>query len=465
MKKEELIQSVKIIALGLVISVCFSFVHAAWVVPSGAPSTSTNVSSSPVNAGLTAQTKTGDLSVANSTAPTFSNALDSSGNNSVNIFTTDGFTTQGSILATGNSSFLKNVAIGGSIDNAYALKVYGNTQQSTGKIFSSALAGDTTDRALCVDSSGKLIKCTVPTASCGTAATIGTLVKPTSNLCVNSTATAVTPIASCSNYAWQWDCLDENNNNVLSSCSTKLPSSGTMTFTVGSYVCPAPPVTAVNITASAGGGGGAGEAMLSGTAQDWICPSNYTNLSNDYYNVKYASDGSGIKDMGWSATSAGCPANGTDTKFNGTTIAHGGWHGIMGANDVDLRDANWGFPGIGGVGGSAVSGITGSTAGGNGGGSGIGWGGGGAAVPLAARPTDGTNYGGGGSGGSGHGGVYGGGGGAGSYLINKSFTISKSTMNILVGSGGKGGNGGGGGSSGGSNGNSGAGGWMKIVWP
>ena len=292
---------------------------------------------------------------------------------------------------------------------------------------------------------------------CGTAATQGTLTKPTTNLCpTGETPTAVTAASSCP-YVWNWKCSLNGTTTQTSSntiqCNTILPSTGSMTFTAGSYSCPTPQTLTAQISALGGGGGGAGEAMEYGTGQSFVCPTN--SVGPDL-------------DMGYNIVSR-CPSNGGDTKFNGTVVAKGGWHGIMGANKADNY---WEFTGKGGLAGKIINGITGSTSGGSGSDGGIGYGGGGGTVSPSVFHPGGINYGGGGSGG-GYGSshsqaVIGGGGGAGGYVLNYpvSFGATRTTslMSIIVGAGGPGGIGGGGGSSGGYSGNNGASGLLKISW-
>jgi hypothetical protein len=176
MNKNKILQSIKVIVLGLVVGFGINFAFAqiapTWTPPTGTPSVSNNVWS-PVNVGPSDQVKNGGLSV-------------------------------GSFLANLNSLFYGDVTID-SLKDPLA----------------------TADRQVCVDSTGKIKVCdTTPpvvTPSCGTASGGLFTTVPTTNLCgTGSTLNGSVSSASLSTPTWTWNCKVGTTYSPTCSANTKI---------------------------------------------------------------------------------------------------------------------------------------------------------------------------------------------------------------------------------------------------
>ena len=89
MQKKELIQSIKIIVLGLVLSLGVGFVSAQYTGPTGAPGNTTNTAT-PIYVSSAAQTKTGSLIAPFNTSTSSGNVFSSSGVATDSLFTQGG---------------------------------------------------------------------------------------------------------------------------------------------------------------------------------------------------------------------------------------------------------------------------------------------------------------------------------------------------------------------------------------
>ncbi len=199
MNKKEVMQSVKVIVLGILFGVGISYVSAT--LPS-------NVDG-PLNVGLSNQTKAGGLAVGITSWPTFTEQ------NGAIIPTT--FNVSGT--ATANTLIASNITAG----------VIG---------FPSFAAHRSAPVPLCVNSGGNIVLCNNSGPTCGPAATSGNSSTmptdtPPGNLCATGT---LEPGGVTGTGPWNWGCTDGQGGNV--SCSTGVvPVTTSFIFSLHSSLC------------------------------------------------------------------------------------------------------------------------------------------------------------------------------------------------------------------------------------
>lgn len=201
MKKNELIQSFKIIILGLVLSFGVSLVFAQWTPPTGGAQPGNNTPG-PLNVGSDSQQKAGDLKVG--LTPN---------NEPTNLLTASGFSTS-AILATSNSSFLEKLFVGGIPPNqSTATRLF-----VIGDITSTNLSANGANNTVCATNTGKLILCSA--AACGSANGELFTSVPTTNLC----SSGATPSAVNGNGPWNWTCTTGGSTSNCSADMKIIPS-------------------------------------------------------------------------------------------------------------------------------------------------------------------------------------------------------------------------------------------------
>lgn len=204
--KKELIQSIKIVTLSLIIGLGVSVVYALdWTAPTCAPVGCNTYA--PVNVGPDAQTKTGDLNVAD-----------------VSAFT-NGFVSDGQTVITGAAGITSGLHIGVNITSP-------NTDLYLYKFSASGPAHATTYPAqLCVESDGKVDLCPGP----GAATVDITVDTPTIS------TSEVTSISQSVNLTWTTtnmvggSCTGTQNNGSTGFTSTPSYAGGTDAATVEKF--------------------------------------------------------------------------------------------------------------------------------------------------------------------------------------------------------------------------------------
>jgi hypothetical protein len=258
MNNKNVLNSMRIIILGLVLSLGVSYVSAIGTFhPPVLPPANNTVG--PLNVGSSTQTKTGSLVLGGADVGTFTTSP-----------TAGNLRVSGGFLAKGPSEFDDKVYVGGTYQGSsgsqtgqapsflaklndflgistafaltvdpYTLTVYGKTNLTddtqilggatvkgdtaiggsatiggnntvAGNITSSVLAGSSGFTPVCVNSSGKLVLC--PQAGCGSAAGVPVPSAPTTHLCTTgNTASSVTGSGP-----WNWTCTSPTS--VVANC-------------------------------------------------------------------------------------------------------------------------------------------------------------------------------------------------------------------------------------------------------
>lgn len=238
MNKKDILQSIKIIALGVVLSLGISFAYAQinpqWDPPTAAPTPANNVYG-PVNVGSNLQQKTGNLYIG---------SIESMGTtpSPVNLLTSLGFSTN-ALVATGSSQFLGNMILGDSSHNPTLTLKQFNTNQ----------AGGTDSRSICVNGAGTIVLCTgAISEACGVANGGFFTSVPTTELCANgSTASAVNGQGGPQTPSWNWTC---SSAGVIANCTANMKID--TDFTIDPGVSPIESDEVKNLTSTTTGGYG-----------------------------------------------------------------------------------------------------------------------------------------------------------------------------------------------------------------
>ena len=199
--KNEFIDGVKIITLGLILGLGVGMVQATpWSYPAGTvPPTDTPP---PISVGLTNQVKAPDP-----VDPTLFGIHNRRGSLSV-----------GSLAVATGASFMKAVNIGLYTSGGDSLDVYGNKN-----IASALTVTSIKNSSVCTDTNGRLINCPLIPQNGVCGAANGTIVAsiPTTNLCAVGTASPRTGTGP-----WHWTCSGVNGGTVSPTCtaSSSAPS-------------------------------------------------------------------------------------------------------------------------------------------------------------------------------------------------------------------------------------------------
>lgn len=218
MKKNNILNSIKIIALGFMFCFGVSYIFAATI--------------SPLNVGSTPQDKLGSLGI---TAGGFHSFGPGLFDDTAVVGSIDNGTDR--LIVNGSADFFSKVIIGG------GMKV-------------SSLAGNN-GKKICVDNTGKLILCPTINGACGGANMNAQSVKPSgdSYLCSSGNPSVVTGTGP-----WNWTC-NGTFGGTTASCSAPvyaICTSGNLTFTSsGTWTVPVG-CSSVTFEAHGGGGGGSG---------------------------------------------------------------------------------------------------------------------------------------------------------------------------------------------------------------
>ena len=240
MNKKSLLQSLKVIILGALLSIGIAFAQ-TWTPPSSTPPVPN--ADAPINVGGTKQIKAGPLVIGTN----YLNALKGGGSADFS-----GYDLKTSV------GIFKDI-----VTDDLSSNTIGIYQATVGALGHSA----SIPQPVCADKGGKLVLCGAPppTVTCGSADGETFTTAPTTNLCSDGSTPTVSGGA---NGPWSWTCGAASCSATKTVVPTGSFPAGNLPWTPGNYTFAVPAgVTEIIVEVQgAGGGGGGGGAGSSGSS-------------------------------------------------------------------------------------------------------------------------------------------------------------------------------------------------------